>query len=133
MDAVTRLVFGRLLRRLVRIGSLTVVLPSGETLQAGDGDAALQLALQESPDLIVLDLAMPVRSGVDVLPELHERVPEAQIVVVSNFPRRRMAAIVRERGAVGYVEKRTRADRLVEEIFVAAAMAERAAHRGRRT
>ena len=40
MDAVTRLVFGRLLRRLVRIGSLTVVLPSGETLQAGDGDAA---------------------------------------------------------------------------------------------
>ncbi len=100
-----------------------------DIVEAADGDAALQVALEESPDLIVLDLAMPVRSGVDVLPELHERVPGAQIVVVSNFPRRRMAAIVRERGAVGYVEKRTRADRLVEEILVAAAMAERAAHR----
>lgn len=100
-----------------------------DVIEAADGDAALQLALEESPDLIVLDLAMPVRSGVDVLPELHERVPGAQIVVVSNFPRRRMAAITRRSGAVGYVEKRTRADRLVEEILVAAAMAERTAHR----
>lgn len=100
-----------------------------DVVEAADGDAALQVALEACPDLIVLDLAMPVRSGVDVLPELRQRVPGAQVVVVSNFPRRRMASIVRERGAVGYVEKRTRADRLIDEILVAAAMAERAAHR----
>ncbi|HYC73991.1 cyclopropane-fatty-acyl-phospholipid synthase family protein [Brevundimonas sp.] len=37
LDAITRLAFGRLLKRLIRIGSLTVVLPSGEALHGGDG------------------------------------------------------------------------------------------------
>lgn len=98
-----------------------------DVVEAADGDAALRSALDEQPDLIVLDLAMPVRSGMDVLPELHERVPGAQIVVLSNFLRTKMAEAVRERGAVGYVEKRVRPDRLVDEILIAAALAERAA------
>ena len=100
-----------------------------DVVEASDGDEALRTALSERPDLIVLDLAMPKRSGIEVLPELHDRLPDTRVVVLSNFPRRRMAEIVRRSGAVGYVEKRVAPDRLIEEILLAAALTDQAVAR----
>lgn len=97
--------------------------------EASDGDAAVTAAGDLQPDLIVLDLAMPARSGLDVLPSLRQVAPGAQVVVLSAFPRWRLAEVARRRGAVGYVEKRVRPDRVVGEVLVAAALAERAAQR----
>jgi DNA-binding NarL/FixJ family response regulator len=100
-----------------------------QVVEAADGDEALRVALAEVPDLVVLDLAMPKRSGIEVLPELHDRLPDTRVVVLSNFPRRRMAEIVQRSGAVGYVEKRVAPDRLVAEILLAAALTEQAVAR----
>lgn len=100
-----------------------------EVLEAADGEAALRVAVAERPDLVLLDLSMPGRSGVDVLPDLHTQVPEARVVVLTNVPRRRLGDLVRHRGAVGYVEKSMPAGRLVHEVLVAAALADRAAAR----
>ncbi len=72
---------------------------------------------------------MPGSSGLDALPELQRQAPRSQVVVCSSFPRRRMAALARERGAVGYVEKRVEPERLVDEILVAAALVERVVER----
>jgi DNA-binding NarL/FixJ family response regulator len=94
-----------------------------EIEEAGDGQQALEQARAFQPALIVLDLSMPVLSGIDVLPALHDAAPGARVVVVSGFPRRRMADIVIERGAVGYVEKGADASTLVQEILLAAALA----------
>ena len=52
---------------------------------AADGDECLREAAVSHPDLIVLDLAMPGRSGFATLPELHQLVPEAAVVVVSAY------------------------------------------------
>jgi DNA-binding NarL/FixJ family response regulator len=95
-----------------------------EVLEATDGTHALKVAAEQSPDLVILDLAMPGRSGADVLPELCALIPDARIVVLSNFPSRRVAATMRGRGAVGYVEKRVAPDRLVRELLLAAALSE---------
>ncbi|HYF54820.1 MAG TPA: response regulator [Salinarimonas sp.] len=96
-----------LLRRLfARVGIDDVV-------EAADGAAALAQARATNPALIVLDLGMPVLSGIEVLPALRDAVPGARIVVLSSFPRRRLADAVRERGAMGYVEKDVPSDRLV--------------------
>ena len=94
----------------------------GPIVEAGDAEEALARAAEHEPALIVLDLSMPGRSGLEVLPDLTEVVPEAAIVILSNFPRHRMEAAARQRGAVGYVEKRVPPDRLVSEVLVAAAM-----------
>jgi DNA-binding NarL/FixJ family response regulator len=94
----------------------------GPVAEAGDAEEALVVAAEHRPDLIVLDLSMPGRSGLEVLPELSELLPDAAIVILSNFPRRRTEAAARRRGAVGYVEKRVPPDRLVAEILVAAAI-----------
>ncbi len=90
--------------------------------EATNAEEALAHLAQEAPDLVVLDLAMPGRSGLDVLPELCARAPSASIVVVSNFPRRRVAETAIRRGAVGYVEKRVAPERMVQEILMAAAI-----------
>jgi CheY-like chemotaxis protein/anti-sigma regulatory factor (Ser/Thr protein kinase) len=100
----------------------------GVPLEAVDASEALAAAAAGAPDLIVLDLAMPGRSGFDVLPDLLEVAPQAVVVILSNLPRRRLVRSLQLRGAVGYVEKSVPADRLVEEILMAAALSDLTRH-----
>jgi DNA-binding NarL/FixJ family response regulator len=93
-----------------------------QVTQAIDADSALAAASELQPHLVLLDLAMPGRSGFDALPDLVAAAPEATVVVVSNLPKRRLDAHLRERGAVGYVEKGGPPERLVDEILIAAAL-----------
>lgn len=102
-------------RHLVRRGITDVT-------EAGDGAAAVAEAARTCPDLIVLDLAMPGRSGMEVLPELQLAVPESRIVVLSNLPARRVRPATERRGAYGFVSKRTDPDRMVQELLVASAL-----------
>jgi DNA-binding NarL/FixJ family response regulator len=90
--------------------------------EAADADDALLQAEDHHPDLVVLDLQMPGRSGLDLLPELRSRCPGASVVVVSNLPRRHYEEQVLAAGALGYVEKRVAADRFVAEVLAAAAI-----------
>lgn len=92
--------------------------------EAVDGDQGLEVARQVVPDLVVLDLAMPGRSGDAVLPDLRAAVPDAIVVVLSNLARSRWEPTVRELGAVGFVEKRTPGHRLVTELLTTAALLE---------
>jgi len=59
-----------------------------ETLQAGDGDAALELARNGTPDLITLDLAMPGKSGIDVFVALRsdERTRHIPVCIITGHP-----------------------------------------------
>jgi DNA-binding NarL/FixJ family response regulator len=90
--------------------------------EAADADDALRQAELHGPDLVLLDLQMPGRSGLDLLPELRTRCPGASVVVVSNLPRRRYEQQVVALGALGFVEKRVPADRFVAEVLAAAAL-----------
>ncbi len=59
-----------------------------ETLQAGDGDAALDLARNGVPDLITLDLAMPGKSGIEVFTALRgdERTRHIPVCIITGHP-----------------------------------------------
>jgi DNA-binding NtrC family response regulator len=52
--------------------------------QCADGEQALELAEQQSFDVVVLDLVMPGRSGLEVLSQLKERNAECEVVVLSG-------------------------------------------------
>jgi DNA-binding response OmpR family regulator len=54
-----------------------------EVMTAEDGITAVEVADWYQPDLIVLDLRMPRRSGKEALPDLHRQCPDARILVVS--------------------------------------------------
>ena len=70
--------------------SLAVFLQKGLRLQgheadrAGDGDAALEMAAQQEPDLVVLDLGLPRRDGIEVLEILRREYPDALVLVLTG-------------------------------------------------
>jgi DNA-binding NarL/FixJ family response regulator len=84
---------------------------------AADAEA---VARAEQPDLVLLDLDMPDGGGLDVVPRVHAAAPDARVVVVSGFPSSRFAGDVRDRGAVGFVQKGLSPGRLVDEVLAVA-------------
>lgn len=73
--------------------------------EAVDGNEAIVEAIALQPDVILLDLAMPKRSGLEALPELLRGAPDARIVVLSGFASANVAEEVLALGATSYVEK----------------------------
>lgn len=75
--------------------------------EAGDGEEAVCKARDLRPDVVLLDLSMPVMDGLEVLPQIADAVPEANVVVLSGFDSHAMARQAMELGAVNYLEKGT--------------------------
>jgi DNA-binding NarL/FixJ family response regulator len=73
--------------------------------EAADGNEAIVEAKRLQPDVILLDLAMPHRSGLEALPELRRVAPRARIVVFSGFSGAIVAEQVLALGAASYLEK----------------------------
>jgi DNA-binding NarL/FixJ family response regulator len=92
--------------------------------EAANGEEALTVVAATQPDLVVLDLSMPVLDGVSALPRLRRAAPAARVVVLSAIPPSAdpgaMAA-----GAVAYVQKGAgKTARLVPDLLAAAGLLE---------
>lgn len=70
-----------------------------EVLEAGDGDQCLDVAARHSVELIVLDLAMPRRGGLSILPELRRCLPDTPVVVVTAYAASEVLQRARDLGA----------------------------------
>ena len=88
-----------LLRMALESGGFNVV------AEAGDGAEAIEVARAHVPDVILLDLAMPVMDGLEALPTLRELCPDAKIVVLSGFGAAQMTRRAMAAGADGYLQK----------------------------
>ncbi len=88
--------------------------------EAGDGAEALRSAATVRPDLVLLDLAMPVMDGLEALPRLRALLPSAKIVVFSGFESDTATDQVIGGGADAYVEKGMPVPDLVAQIRVVA-------------
>jgi DNA-binding NarL/FixJ family response regulator len=73
--------------------------------EAGTGVEAVRLSREHQPDLIVLDLAMPVMDGLTALTELRAVAPEAKVVMFSAHDAPSKLEEARDRGAVGFIDK----------------------------
>jgi DNA-binding NarL/FixJ family response regulator len=73
--------------------------------EAADGRQAITQAEFHQPDLVLLDLSMPVLDGLEALPQIRAVAPDAHVVVLSGFEASKMRDRVLEGGAVAYLEK----------------------------
>lgn len=73
--------------------------------EAADGAEAVSLAQALQPDLMLLDLSMPVMDGLEAIPLIRGVAPGTAIIVVSGFLTGETKQHVIDAGAVGYVEK----------------------------
>lgn len=83
--------------------------------EASDSKELLELCAQESWSVILVDINMPGRSGLDVLADLKALRPDVPVLVMSALPEEDFALRALKNGAAGYIDKRT----MAEEIVVA--------------
>jgi DNA-binding NarL/FixJ family response regulator len=85
--------------------------------EAADGVEAIRAAAEHQPDLVLLDLAMPLMDGLEALPEIRAQSPESKVVVLSGFNADQMSAQAIRLGASSYMEKGNLAHLLVPHIL----------------
>lgn len=73
--------------------------------EAGDAADTLQRVWKETWDILVLDLSMPGRSGLDILGEIHKARPKLPVLVLSAHPEEQFGVRVLKAGAAGYITK----------------------------
>lgn len=78
-----------------------------QTLQCTDGGKAAALAVEEKPDLIIMDIQLPEVSGLDITRWLKddERTASIPVLAVTAFAMRTDEILVREAGCEGYLSK----------------------------
>ena len=84
--------------------------------EARNAQEALDLVWKQDWDVVVLDVTMPGRSGLEVLREIKKFKPKLPVLVLSMHPENQFAVRVLKRGASGYMTKESAPDELVGAI-----------------
>ena len=104
---------------LLRCGLKAILAEAFPELVAGeavDGKAALEAVEQKEWDVVLLDINMPGRSGLDVLQDIRKLHPQLPVVVLSAFPEKDYAVRAFKLGASGYVSKQGASGELLAAI-----------------
>ncbi len=84
--------------------------------EATDADQAIDLARAQDWDVVILDISMPGRSGLEALKEIKKTRPNLPVLVLSIHPEDQFAARALKAGASGYMTKESAPDDLVDAI-----------------
>lgn len=84
--------------------------------EAENGRQAIQMAKDLAPDVVVMDIAMPVLNGVEATRQLGRAVPSARVLILSSYSEDDYVHQTTEAGAAGYLLKQTAGNDLVKAI-----------------
>src|SRR5690349_17949471 len=84
---------------------LAVRLPDASFGEAETAQQTLELARKENWDVVLLDITLPGRSGLDVLRELKETCPATRVLIWTMHPEEQFAVRAMKTGADGYLTK----------------------------
>lgn len=100
--------------------ALRVVLEQDSGMQviaeAGDGETALQMAEELTPDVVVMDVALPGQSGIETTRRLLAKHPDIKVLALSTYLDRRIIQQMLDAGAHGYIAKSTAGTELKQGI-----------------
>ncbi|ALS77675.1 response regulator [Planococcus kocurii] len=104
---------------MVRIG-VSAYLQSQKDMEvageATNGQEAVQLALDLRPDLILMDMVMPIMNGAEATKAIIDQWPEAKIMIVTSFLDDDKVYPALQAGAVSYILKTSKASRIADSI-----------------
>lgn len=102
------------------LGALAALLEIERDIQvvarAGDGEAALKLVLEHAPDVLLTDIEMPRRTGLELAAELKRAGAATRIVILTTFARPGYLRRALDAGASGYILKDAPAERLADAV-----------------
>jgi DNA-binding NarL/FixJ family response regulator len=88
----------------------------GEVAEAASGQEAMDLLREKPFDLLILDINMPGRGGLDILKNVRAGFPATRVLIVSGFPERQYAVNVIKAGASGYLSKESAPEELIKAV-----------------
>ena len=104
---------------MVRSG-LGAVLMANDDLklvgEAGNGEEAVSLCKKLKPDVVLMDLMMPVMDGVTAIRTIHDAQPDIRMIALTSFGERELVEGALKAGASGYLLKTVSAAELVAAI-----------------
>ena len=83
---------------------------------AAEGEQAIAEARTSQPDLVLLDIAMPVMDGIQALPQIRDVAPDAVVVMLSGYPFATAGQSALDAGAHGYLEKKDLVHSLIPRL-----------------
>jgi DNA-binding NarL/FixJ family response regulator len=84
--------------------------------EAENGREGIEVVRTQQPELVLLDIAMPVMDGLEALPQIREVASLATVVMLSGFNATEMAERALSLGAHGYIQKGTPIRQLLEKV-----------------
>lgn len=88
----------------------------GETGTAASGQETLDRLREAHWDLLILDIGMPDRSGLDILRHVRSGFPDTRVLILSGFPERQYAINMLRAGAHGFLGKESAAEQLLNAV-----------------
>ncbi len=89
--------------------------------EAGDGKKAIEMARQLQPDIVLMDLLMPVLGGVEATAIIRREMPDVEVIALTSVLEDKSVVDAVRAGAIGYLLKDTESDELIRAIKAAAA------------
>lgn len=105
---------------IVRKGLVQIASESREIEMRGEASeySSLMKLMKDNPcDVLLLDISMPGKNGIDVLKIVREQYPKTQVLILSMYPEDQYAIRALKAGAAGYLTKDSAPERLVEAIL----------------
>ncbi len=110
--------------QIVRQGIRQILADAGDVQVVGEaatGPEAIALArscqaLNAGPDVVLLDIAMPQRDGLDILKALKSEFPRLPVLMLSTYPDRQYAVRSLKLGAAGYLNKSADSEQMIDAI-----------------
>ena len=84
--------------------------------QAGDGDAAVKIALNIKPDVIIMDVMMPLKDGIEACREITELLPETRVLILTASSEEDAVMEAVAAGATGYLQKYSGKEQLLRTV-----------------
>lgn len=92
--------------------------PSAKVEEVGDAETLINKAIQGDWDVVICDLSMPGRSGLDALRQIKQTSPSLPVLIMSMHPEDQYALRVLKAGASGYLSKESIHDELIKAIHI---------------
>ncbi len=123
---------------IVRKGIAQIIAETSDIVVAGEarnGQEVMEKANKNGYDLVLLDISMPGRDGLEILKELKRQWPNLAVLILSMYPEEQYAVRALRSGASGYLTKESAPDELVAAIrkvssgrkYISASLAEKLA------
>lgn len=104
---------------LVRMGIAQVLadeLPRASIDQASDAPETMKAVWEKPLNLVLLDLSLRGRSGLDLLKEIKNARPKLPVLILSSYPEEQFATRALRAGAAGYLNKDTHPEMLIQAV-----------------